>query len=347
MLNVISLFSGAGGMDVGLVSAGFRVVAANEFNGSAADTFRANHPSTVMFEGDINEMIPQLAHYKGAIDLVAGGPPCQGFSVAGRMDAGDPRSQLIFSYCQAIETIKPKAFIMENVKALMVLERFSNVRDELLKRFDTAGYEVTMHLLNAADYGVPQARERVFFIGIRKDLAKPKSKVDIHSHASPGKSVREAIHRLGLPGSETNPGICSAKIVPAKNPILRKTAYSGMLFNGKGRPLKLDGYASTLPASMGGNRTPIIDNNQLYKGDKPWVESYHAHLIAGGTSYTEDDVPSFMRRLTVEEAAAIQTFPSDYLWCGSQSAIYTQIGNAVPPALAERVGRAVMDILSD
>ena len=115
-MKAFSLFSGAGGMDVGFRDAGFQIIAANEMDKHACDTFRANHPDTVLFEGDINEIKANLSKFKG-IDVIFGGPPCQGFSVAGKMDPEDPRSKLIFSFCSVIEDVQPKAFVMENVKS--------------------------------------------------------------------------------------------------------------------------------------------------------------------------------------------------------------------------------------
>jgi DNA (cytosine-5)-methyltransferase 1 len=125
---------------------------------------------------------------------------------------------------------------------------------------------------------------------------------------------------------------------------MRPSAHRGsLLFNGSGRVLDLDAPAKTLPASMGGNATPIIDQAELTDGAEPWVIGYHAHLAAGGKPYTE--VPARMRRLTVEEAAALQTFPAWWKWRGPQGARFKQIGNAVPPNLAEHVARAVIAAL--
>jgi DNA (cytosine-5)-methyltransferase 1 len=119
-----------------------------------------------------------------------------------------------------------------------------------------------------------------------------------------------------------------------------------MLFNGQGRPLNPDGWASTLPASMGGNRTPIIDDNHLYLGKESWVEEYHRHLMAGGKPQGMHDVPSYLRRLTINEAALLQTFPEDYVWYGPSSKVYSQIGNAVPCGLAKVVACCVRDTLT-
>lgn len=342
-MKAISLFSGAGGMDVGFKNAGFTIVAANELDKHACDTFRENHPDTALFEGDIDECGTELNAF-GSVDVVFGGPPCQGFSVAGKMDPDDPRSKLIFSFCSIVETLKPKAFVMENVKSLGSLAKFEGVRTALISRLQKAGYTVTIHILNAKDFGVPQSRERVFFIGV-KDEFKPIFLPNFQKYKKVAPTLREVLVPLGMPGSKNNERICNAKVTLAAKPIMRKSPYAGMLFNGQGRPLNPDGWASTLPASMGGNRTPIIDNNHLYNGDAAWVEGYHQHLMSGGKSQGMHDVPSYLRRLTINEAALLQTFPSSYKFCGPSSKVYSQIGNAVPCGLANVVAKCVKDSL--
>jgi DNA (cytosine-5)-methyltransferase 1 len=343
-MKAISLFSGAGGMDVGFKSAGFDVIAANEVDKHACDTFRNNHPTTKLIEGDIDTCGDELYSLK-EVDVVFGGPPCQGFSVAGKMDPNDPRSKLIFSFCNIVEKVKPRAFVMENVKALGALSKFEAVRSALVSRFQKAGYTITIHILNSKDFGVPQSRERVFFIGV-KDGIKPIYKANFNKYLNEAPTLREVLVPLGKPGTKNNERICNAKVTMATKPILRKSPYAGMLFNGQGRPLNPDGWASTLPASMGGNRTPIIDDNHLYLGKDSWVEDYHRHLMAGGKSQGMNDVPSSLRRLTINEAALLQTFPQDYTWCGPSSKVYSQIGNAVPCELARVVACCVKEALS-
>ena len=159
------------------------------------------------------------------------------------------------------------------------------------------------------------------------------------------KTVRETIAPLGRAGSENNNRVCRAKVTIAERPVLRKSPYAGMLFNGQGRPLNPDGWSSTLPASMGGNRTPIIDEEHLYKHKEGWVEKYHQHLLNGGKPYGMYDAPTYLRRLTIDEAIALQTFPSNYKFQGPQSKIYGQIGNAVPCELARVVGAVVKECL--
>ena len=277
--------------------------------------------------------------------MIFGGPPCQGFSVAGKMDPNDLRSKLIFSFCNVIEKVKPKAFVMENVKALGSLSKFEDVRIELLSRFQKAAYTVTIHILNSKDFGVPQARERVFFIGV-KNGKKAVYKAYFRKYLKAAPTLREVLIPLGKPGTECNDRICKAKVTLAAKPILRKSPYAGMLFNGQGRPLNPDGWASTLPASMGGNRTPIIDDRHLYQGNNSWVEEYHRNLMVGGKPQGMHDAPSYLRRLTINEAALLQTFPENYIWCGPSSKVYSQIGNAVPCELAKVVASCIRDTLT-
>ena len=342
-MKAISLFSGAGGMDVGAKKAGFKVIAASEIDSHACNTYRLNHPETIMIEGDIEENLDKISEYN-EIDLVFGGPPCQGFSVAGKMDSSDPRSKLVFSFCDVVERVSPKSFIMENVKSLGSLAKFQHIRDEIINRMTRAGYQVSINILNAKDYGVPQSRERVFFIGIKEDY----SAVGIDSFApykGEAVSLRQAISHLGRAGSPTNPNKTKAKITLAEKPVLRKSPYAGMLFNGQGRPLNPDAWSSTLPASMGGNRTPIIDEDHMYDNKPSWVEEYHYKIKELGFKAEYKEAPSRLRRLTINEAAILQTFPSGYKFSGPQSKVFNQIGNAVPCKLAEVVLKAVRAVL--
>ena len=342
-MKAISLFSGAGGMDVGAIHAGFSVVAASEIDPHACNTYRANHSETELIEGDIDEHIEKIGAYKG-IDLILGGPPCQGFSVAGKMDANDPRSKLVFTFCTVVEKVKPKAFIMENVKALGALTKFQGVREEIFRRMTEAGYSVSSFILNAKDFGVPQSRERVFFIGV-KDGVTPIKPSHFDRYRKEALTLRQAIAHLGRAGSPTNPHITKAKITLAAKPVLRKSPYAGMLFNGQGRPLNPDSWSSTLPASMGGNRTPIVDEAHLYDDEPSWVEDYHCKVMNSGYVAEYKEAPARLRRLTIDEAAIIQTFPTEYDFQGPQSKVFSQIGNAVPCQLAEVVSCVVKDAI--
>lgn len=344
-VTTISLFSGAGGLDIGAIQAGAKIIWANDMMKEACESYAQNIGPHIR-RGDINDFIPSLAQYNGQIDLVIGGPPCQGFSVAGKMDKDDERSQLIWSYAKVVETVMPRAFIMENVKALGALERWASVRNALLKRMQKLGYSVNFCILNASDYDVPQARERIFVIGFRgNSFANPDLESMLVPYKKKAKSVRESLSVLDKAGTGNNKSICNAKITLTINPILRKSPYAGMLFNGLGRPLKLDGYSATLPASMGGNKTPIIDEHALYDGARPWVEEYHERLVCDTSLAQKVELPNYLRRMTVDEARVIQTFPLEYNFAGSQSSQYTQIGNAVPCNLGKAVCSMVIDVL--
>lgn len=340
-LKAVSLFSGAGGMDIGFKNAGINIVWANEIDKDAFETYKENNKDTLIIEkGDIREQYKKLENVRD-IDIVFGGPPCQGFSVAGKMDPNDERSTLIWTFMDVVKMVKPRAFVIENVKALAVLEKWEPIRQRIIKEANEMGYNCVPYVLNSVDFGVPQKRERVFFIGFKgKNI---DLNTIINSQKKKIKTVREAIGHLGPAGSENNPKTCTAVITLAKNPVLRKSPYAGMLFNGIGRPLNLDDASTTLPASMGGNKTPIIDENLLY-GDKKtdWVVEYHKAILDKIIEPEYKEAPSVLRRLTIKEAALIQTFPEDYKFLGSKTSIYRQIGNAVPCELAEVVANAVL-----
>ncbi|MFD1884935.1 DNA cytosine methyltransferase [Paenibacillus wenxiniae] len=344
----VSLFTGAGGMDVGFEKAGIQVVWANEIDKDACATFKENHRESFLREGDISHYINELNDLKN-IDILFGGPPCQGFSVAGKMDPEDIRSQLIWTFIEAIERLKPQVFVMENVKALGTLEKWKDVRESILKRTSSMGYTCFPFLLNSSHYGVPQKRERVFFIGfLEKKIEYEKMMLRLKQLMEKPTSIRETLAPLGPANTERNPLTCTAKITLASNPIMRKSPYAGMIFNGMGRPLDIDHYANTLPASMGGNKTPIVDEELLYgNAINDWVVEYHSALLNGKIDSKFQQVPNRLRRITIKEAALLQTFPEDYVFKGSKSAIYRQIGNAVPCKLAEIVAKLVISELEN
>jgi DNA (cytosine-5)-methyltransferase 1 len=341
----VSLYSGAGGLDLGFAMAGFRPVFANDIDADAVATharlFKRLGDELAHLErghaaiaADIRA-VPELPG-EGAADLVIGGPPCQGFSVAGRMDPGDPRSRHVWDFLGVVARVRPRAFVMENVKSLALNARWTHLLARLRSEAEQLGYSTTLHVLDASHFGVPQARERMFLVGLagraRHVEPTPTNIGDLPTL----RSVLASLPPWGEPGNDT---VCTAKVTPARKPVLRRSPFAGMLFNGQGRPMNLDVPAPTLPASMGGNRTPIIDQEQLTEGSECWVIEYHRHLWTGGAPHRS--IPGRLRRITVEEAAAIQTFPPEMEWVGPQSAKYRQIGNAVPPLLGYAVAKAV------
>jgi DNA (cytosine-5)-methyltransferase 1 len=326
-----SVYSGCGGLDLGFKQAGMRCTWANDIDAVAVATHNAalGHKAIA---GDLDEVTwPEPL----SCDLVIGGPPCQGFSVAGKMNPADPRSQHVWTFLDFVEYLQPCAFVMENVKALAVSHRWELLRHRLIQRSEAMGYRTNLHLLRASQYGVPQRRERMFLIGLR-DANPP---MEVPGGAEPV-TVRQALSQLPAYGEPGNDTFCTARVTPARRPVMRPSPYRGsLLFNGNGRPLQIDSVAPTLPASMGGNATPIIDQRELDTGEESWIVWYHRRLASGGRPLKR--VPAHIRRITVEEAAALQSFPIGMSWFGTVSARYRQIGNAVPPVLARHVADAV------
>jgi DNA (cytosine-5)-methyltransferase 1 len=160
-------------------------------------------------------------------------------------------------------------------------------------------------------------------------------------------TVRESLRVLDKAGSGNNINLCNAKITLTTKPVLRKSPYAGMLFNGAGRPIRINGYSATLPASMGGNKTPIIDEDELYKNKPSWVEKYHSEVVNAQITPEYKIAPRQLRRLTVDECAVLQTFPLNFKFVGSQSSIYKQIGNAVPVNLGFSIAKMIYDYLMD
>lgn len=322
MLDAIDLFSGAGGLSLGLKNAGWNVQAAVEFDRAAIQTHEENFRGMRQIGDDIRNV--DFKQYQD-IDLVAGGPPCQPFSVSGKRLGNFDVRDMVPEFVRAVSEARPKAFLMENVAGLAAI-KFNEYLAARIFELYQLGYTVFSRVLSAADYGVAQNRKRLFLVGIRTDVQSQIFEYPKPSHG-PGLdknyvTVRETLK--GVPSDVEN----NAKVVFCKNPVLRSSPFAGMMFNGKGRPLNLDGIAHTIPASAGGNRTHILDPLGVTK-------EYHAELMAGKRPRTGE--LSEVRRLTVRESARIQSFPDDFTFLGRQSSRYSQVGNAVPPKLASAV----------
>lgn len=350
--SVLSLYSGAGGLDLGFLDAGFSITRAIEMDAHAVETYRTNIGDHVV-QGELPMALSKLPASSRRPDVIIGGPPCQGFSVKGRMDPDDPRSRHVHVFLDAVRAFQPAAFCMENVKALAKNPRWEPVFTGLVRRAQALGYEVGYAVLNAANYTVPQARDRMFLIGVKGGHPVfPVAPVPDGQRLT----VLQALNRLPRYGAEGNTTKCTAQVVLAQKPVMRPDPYRGsLLFNGSGRPLQLDHVARTLPASMGGNATPIVDQRELdarlralkagtgsRASRRPWVVQHHARLQSGEE---ETDLPHPLRRITVEEASELQSFPLGWEWKGPRNARYHQIGNAVPPRLARYVALSLGEAL--
>ena len=329
-MECIDLFSGAGGLSLGLAQGGFVVSAAVECNPDACKTYAAAHRHTDLRDTDIRAA--HFRRYRG-IDLVAGGPPCQPFSSGGKRLGNADARDLMSSFIRVIDEVRPRAFLLENVPGLRAPGRVSYY-NAVLSELTALQYTVTSAVLNAADYGVPQKRRRLFVVGLLN--ADKPFKFPSPSHGPQGRlpyvnvgTVLDPHIRLDAP----NPSL----VVYAKRPDLRPSPYDGHLFNGGGRPIALSAPCHTLLASAGGNKTHFLDTQAE-------VPPYHTHLRRGGAP-RKGTLPG-SRRLTVMESALVQTFPKAMQFAGSRSSQYTQVGNAVPPKLAERLASTLANTLN-
>lgn len=343
-MKLASLFTGAGGLDLGFGRAGFVPVFACEMNKDACATYRRNIGPEII-EGDVRDMLGTL-HFRAA-DVVIGGPPCQGLSIAGKMNPNDPRSSLIDSYFDVVEKVSPSAFVMENVDALLSMKKWASRLDAIRARSSALGYGLHCTILNAADFGVPQSRRRFFAFGGRGMTDDEVSTLVcpmIDALRRPPVPSMEVFRRLGPQGTILNPTTCGAVVTFLKKPVMRATPYSGMLFNGKGRPVDPTRPAPTITASAGGNNTHLVDEEQLFGNGRSFSEAYHAHLTNGGKPGAFEK-PEKLRRMTVEESRAFQSFPEGFAFEGTICARYRQIGNAVPVGLAAAVAQAARQVV--
>jgi DNA (cytosine-5)-methyltransferase 1 len=323
-VEAVDLFCGAGGLSFGLHAAGVDVVAGIEWDEDALATWSNAHPRAAAVGGDVNDI--DWRRFDG-VSLVVGGPPCQPWSVGGLRRGEDDERDGWPAFIAALQALQPRAFLAENVAGLT--EGAMRPRWlRLVRELSAAGYRVSAKVLNAADYGVPQKRRRCLVVGFR-DREPFVFPAPIYG---PGRRRpwRPASAVLGPePQGEPN----RAVVTYAAKPDIRRDPYSGHVFNGGGRPINPETPAPTLLASMGGNKTPWLDTAEV-------VPAYHAHLLAGGQPRS-GLVPG-ARRITVEEAALLQTFPPAMRFEGTRSSRYRQVGNAVPPLLAEVLGRALL-----
>jgi len=316
-VTAIDLFAGAGGLSLGMQAAGIESVFAVEIMPDAAATYRAAFPDTHVHGADIQGV--DFRSWAG-VDVVAGGPPCQPFSIGGLRRGSEDRRDFLPEFVRAVMEIRPRAFIMENVPGLISFGSY--LRSILAPLFDL--YSISEpQVLNAADYGVPQSRKRLIVVGSREGVT---------FQLPPGRPDRLLPAGAILtrePRGEPNP----SKIIYAKRPDLRLNPYQGHIFNGGGRAIELDKPSPTILAAAGGNKTHFIDLEDR-------IPAYHAHLKRGGSPFV-GELPG-ARRITVFESAMLQSFPEHISFYGSRSSQYTQIGNAVPPRLAQAIGEEMM-----
>jgi DNA (cytosine-5)-methyltransferase 1 len=323
-IRAIDLFSGPGGLTLGLKEAGVEPLCCVEMRREAVETYRKHTPDAEHHCEDIRQV--DFSRYRRAVTLVFGGPPCQPFSTGGlRKGAADSRD-MIPAFLSVVATVQPEALLMENVPGLAVSSRIEYL-NWVLGCVRKLGYIPVWRILNAAHYGVPENRRRLFIVGLRgRQFWFPKP-----THG-PGTN-RPLVPSSAIIGFEPIGEPPACPVVYAKYPDLRPSPYAGQLYNGGGRPIDLNKPCHTILASAGGYKTHWVDTQRI-------APKYHLHLMSGGKPW-EGAVPG-ARRLTVEESALIQTFPKWLTFAGSRSAQYTQVGDAVPPMLAEQLGLSLV-----
>ena len=323
MLTAIDLFSGPGGLAIGMKRAGISPVMGVEFNKDAVATYRTHTDSDHRFE-DIRAI--DFTPYQGRIDVVYGGPPCQPFSMGGVRQGHNDERDMVPQFVRAVSQVQPAAFLMENVPGL-ITTKYRSYFDWMLQELESIGFSVAWRVVSAADFGVPQSRKRVIVVGMRhQEFLFPAP-----SHGE-GAGLHPYIASSAILGAEPLGEPAKSPVVFAPRVSLRPNPYHGHIYKGGGRPIDPNAPCQTIYASAGGNKTHWVDVEGIVPG-------YHAHLKAGGTP-REGVVPG-ARRLSVEESSLLQTFPDDLVFQGSRSSQYTQVGDAVPPLLAEALGTAL------
>jgi len=368
----IDLFAGAGGLSCGLQQAGFTPCFVNEIVPTFCNTYKANHDlaDDQYYVGDINELnkhLDQHAKYIKGATLVCGGPPCQGFSMANRQRIlDDPRNQLYKAYLTFLGYVRPEFFIMENVKGM------ANKIEEIKSNFSEFlgdDYQFDYEILKAQDYGVPQNRERLIFIGNRMGVNPKDIFSAIHEQKRPAFVLRDALE--GLPHLEARKEKGQKDIEDAQSGYAeRDFVYPDTkfyhfingdkqlhtLYNHKNRYnndrdieiyRRLPQGANSLHESIAdimpyGRRNDIFKDKYFKLRDDQICKTITSHMKFDCNMYIH---PWESRGLSPREAARVQTFPDDYVFTGAQNLWYAQIGNAVPVKLAKAIGEGIMRFL--
>lgn len=348
-LTVVDLFSGCGGLSKGFIDAGYDVILGVDHEPTSLETFKLNHNGSqtllldLFDQKSINEIKKAL---KGVHpDIIVGGPPCQGFSLTGTRNFDDKRNQLYLSMIESVKVLKPKAFLIENVPGFARMYGGA-IKDEVIKRFTELGYNVKMQILCAADYGVPQIRKRVVFVGLQKKLGEfefPKPILTPDKYITTLEAIGDLPSREHEFGEEED----NYKSVP-------KSEYQKMM---RGKQKKLFNHVSTkhtdlvksiisqvpdggnhkdLPEGVGGNRK-FNEAWTRYNSKKPskTIDTGHRNHF----HYKQNRVP------TVRENARLQSFPDNFIFIGTRTSQNRQVGNAVPPLLGYNIAKQLKKYL--
>ncbi len=350
-MNAIDLFAGCGGLSKGFMDAGFNIIVGVDNDQAAMNTFEKNHNGAVALNADLSkkETFDQIRDIAGelTIDVIIAGPPCQGFSLTGPRNFDDKRNKLYLAVFEAVKQFAPKGFIIENVPGMATLYS-GKIKDEILKRFRNLGYNVECKILCAADYGVPQLRKRLVFMGVRKDIGEPCFPVPSFTPET-YRTCRDAISdlpsRIDNIGSQSDVYNCAPQ-----------TEYQQLM---RGDCNVLSNHVATAHKQFVIDTIALVPEGGNYKDLPPgWGESRKFHMAwtrldGNAPSRTVDTGHrnifhyELNRIPTVREDARIQSFPDDFVFTGTKTQQSRQVGNAVPPLLGYALGKALADIIKE
>lgn len=345
-LKVVDLFAGVGGLSQGFISKGFEIEFAVESNKEIAISYKLNHPKTTVYDEDISNLdFIELNLKHPDIDVIIGGPPCQGFSQKGkRLSINDDRNFLFKKFIEAVKIFKPKYFVLENVANIMTTAN-GYFREEIINGFEELGYKVNSKTLNASDYGVPQNRRRAFFIGkLNGDL------IEFPPPFQKKTTIKEAIYDLPFLQSGEGKEFFNYEKQPLSEYQKKLRINSKGIYNHlatKHSNLAIE-RLEMIPKGKGKEVLPMEHRTKsIYSGT--WSRLLEDGIAA--TITTRFDTPSsglfthpiLNRCLTVREAARIQSFSDTFIFHGSKTVQMKQVGNAVPPLLASEIATIILN----
>lgn len=353
-MKFIDLFCGCGGLSEGFRLAGFECVAGIDNNVAAINTYKRNFPEAKalcrdLLSVDSEQIIQEFGGMKD-VDLIIGGPPCQGFSSANRYknEKADPRNKLFFQFVKFVDILKPKAILIENVRGIITSDN-GYAKDRIYEIFQERGYKVNHQVLDASDYGVPQKRLRNFFVIIRDDVFN----FDTIEKCVEKTTVKEAIgelytlNELGHEGSKI-PYATDANTDYQK--YLRFGSDGIMNHDVRYPAKKVQERISYVPQGgnwkdVPANLWPTNRNNRHSSAYKRLCEEEVSCTIDTGNNHSNYFHPLYNRLPTVREAARLQSFPDSFIFEGNRSEQYRQVGNAVPPMLARQIALAIKKVI--
>lgn len=330
--SVLELFAGAGGLGIGLEQAGLKCKALNEVDKWACQTLRANRPNWKVLEGDIRDF--SFKEYRGNINVVTGGFPCQAFSYAGKkLGLEDARGTLFYEFARVVQEVQPDICIGENVRGLMNHDKGRTLQG-MISVLDEIGYKVVtpVKILKAIHYNVPQKRERIILVGVRKDLAVE------YNYPLPFNKIynlEDALKKGALYDSDV-PDSAGQKYPEHKRKVLELVPPKGYW---RDLPLEIQKEYMMKSFYLGGGKTGMARRIG-------WDEPCLTLTCSPAQKQTERCHPDETRPFTVREYARIQTFPDEWKFAGSMSQQYKQIGNAVPVNLAKEIGYSIISFLN-